>query len=453
MNIRKTAFFLISISLFAAVLISCDKDDPTKVDTPTQKEPDKPDNPDKPDGPGTNPGGTTATVPDCFVYYQGATFVFKRTLNSETSSKITWEVTAYDSSSGTATVSEKVGDDNPTTFMIRKGSKGIEFNKGSWKSLTDGGSDINFMNGSKLNSKPSGAYGSIVNKTKVETVSVPGGKTSNGFSISSEYQSTAGTHDAFMFGYSSSEKWSTECGFVGSSYSYQDGREYPIFSQQTTIELVAYDIPMPDGSHRSYAPAGATVYDVESTNFSCYQNNTSKQRYACIFGYWNDKRNKDVMRYQLCALWYDNGWQYAQITEATNAKWSFGGWFAGKPYSAYANGGQYDGVKFDCCGQYSSSTGSQSYSPVDQAVYFVLFVLAENSISVGTPDIDNTVFSLLYIPNDGTAASTYSQRVSLLDDGTVSVLAAATTKSAMPVVRPSIPAPGMIEGPVHRLAW
>lgn len=89
MNIRKAAFFLISISLFAAVLTSCDKDDPKEVDPTPQQKPDKPDNPDKPDGPGTNPGGTTATVPDCFVYYQGATFVFKRTLNSETSSKKT----------------------------------------------------------------------------------------------------------------------------------------------------------------------------------------------------------------------------------------------------------------------------------------------------------------------------------------------------------------------------
>ena len=307
------------------------------------------------------------------------------------------------------------------------------------------------MNGSDLNSIPSGCYGSVKKKTDIETVSIPGGKTSSGFSISSYYQNATGTHDSFLFDYSSGESWSTQCGFVSSGYWYQNGKEYPIFSMRTNVELVAYDIPMPDGSRRTYAPAGSTIYDVTDTNFSCYQNDYSNQRYACIFGYWNDKKNTNVMRYQLCVLWYDNGWQYGHLSENFHTKWSFSYWFAGEAHSGRAIGGSYDGVNFDCEGHYSSSFGSQSYSPFDTEGAWVFFVLAENAVSVGVPSND-TVFCYLYIPNDGSASSTYSVRVKLLDDGNIDAYYSAPAKP-LHGVRPTVPSPDMIEGPIHKLNW
>ena len=437
---KKLAFLFLALGLLAAPVTSCKKDDDTKSDKTEEQKPE-------------DSSSGAAAVPDCFVYYKGATFIFKRTLDTGTSSKITWTVTDFNSSSNTATVQEIWGDNDPTTFQIRKGSKSIEFNKGSgWKQLTDGGSGINFMNGSDLNSIPSGCYGSVKKKTDIETVSIPGGKSSSGFSISSYYQNATGTHDSFLFDYSSGESWSTQCGFVSSGYWYQNGKEYPIFSQRTTVELIAYDIPMPDGSRRTYLPSGSTIYDVTETNQSCYQNDYKTQRYACIFTYWNDKKNTNVMRYQLCVLWYDNGWQYGHLTNDFHSRWDLSGWFAGEPYWSTATGGQYDGVRFDCCGHYSSSSGSQSYSPFDAAGYYTFFVLAENAVAVGEPDIDNTVFCLLYIPNDGNAASTYSERVKPLDDGTVGAYNSAPAKSSSGIVT-GIPPMDLIDGPVYKLNW
>lgn len=438
-------YSLFAAILFAAILAfsACDKDEPLTDDNGEGTENSTP-------GGTTTPGGTgtSVSIPDCFVYYKGAKFIFKRTLNNKTSSKITWTVTEY--SSGTATVQEVRGDDNPTTFQIRKGGKSIEFNTGSgWKQLTDGGSTINFMNGSKLNSIPSGCYGSVKDETKVTSVSIPGGKTTSGFSISSSYSTYSGAHDSFLFDYSSGESWSTECGFVSSGYWYQNGKEYPIYSARTTVELVAYDIPMPDGSRRSYAPAGSTVYDVTETNFRCYQNSYKTQRYACITGLWNDKKNTNVMRYLLCVLWYDNGWTYGHLTNDFHTKWELGSWFAGEPYSSTGIGGPYNGVKFDCSGYYSSFDGSQSYSPFDAAGYYIFFVVAENAVNVGEPDMENTVFTLLYIPNEGSADTTYSDRVTLLDDGTVD--AYTKTKATPEGVRPCAPDPSWIKGAVHRL--
>lgn len=447
---KRVAFIIVAACFIAATFTSCTKDDPTPEDT-TETNDQNNGNNENNQG---NSGNQTASLPDCFVYYKGAQFVFKTSFDDGTSKKITWEVTDYNSSTSTATISVKNGDNDPYETHLRKGSKCIEFGgNGSWKALSDGGSNIEFMNGSELYSIPSGIYGSVTDKTTVGSVSIPGGKTSTGFTISSSYQPTTGYHDSFLFDYSSSESWSTECGFVSDSYFYQNGKEYPIFTQRTNTELVAYQIPMPDGSTRSYIPAGSEAYDVTDTYFSCYQNDYKTQRYACIFSYWNDNRNKNVLRYQLCLLWYDNGWQYAQLTESYNNQWKMSGWFAGEKYSESAIGGAMNGVSFDCAGHYSSRSGSQSYSPFGDAGYYTFFVLVENSVNVGVPDTEKTVFSLLYIPNDGSAASTYSQRVSLKDDGTVDAYSASTssTKSAISGVRPNVPTPDMIIGPIRKL--
>ena len=411
--------------------------------------------------PGTNPGNgggsSSVAVPDCFVYFKGAKFIFTRTLDTGKSIKITWDVTDYNSSTQTATISSKVGDDNPGSFQIRKSSKGIEFNQGgSWKATTDGDAGINFLLGSKLNSIPSGIYGSVPNKTKLVTVSIPGGKSSQGFSISSSYQPTTGYHDSFMFDYSSGETWCTECGIVSAGYQYRNGKEYPIFVSTYETKLVAYDIPMPDGSRRTYMPAGATVYDVADTYISYSQHPAKTQRYASMFFYWNDTKNSNVMRYVPCALWYDGGWKYAQITEDMNVRWSFYSWFIGKASSGSPIGGPKDGVSFGCSGLYLSEDGSQSYTPFGTASspnygYFVLFVLAENSIAMGEPDLDRTEFALIEIPDPSTsyAAMTYSDRVQLNDDGTVDYYT--KTKGGHPV-RPSVPDPSMISGLVYRLS-
>ena len=450
-----------AISLFAIfiailfTLSSCkEKDNPYKGDDTEINDPGS--------NPGTNPG-PTVNVPDCFVYYKGAKFIFKRTLDTGTSSKITWDVTDYNASTKTATISVQNGDSDPTTMQIRSGSKGIEFySSGSWKAITDGGSDINFILGMHLNSIPSGCYGSIKKTTKLATITTPGGKSSQGFQTSSAYTSTTGYHDSFMFDYSSGESWSTECGLTHAGYEYRNGKDYPIFVNTYTIDLVAYDIPMPNGSHRTYMPSGSTVYDVTDTYITYSQHPANTQRYASMFFYFNDKKNSksDILRYNPYILWYDNGWTYMQIKNDFHTRWELSGWFAGKAYSGSAIGGPRSGEVFDAAGLYSSNEGSQSYTPFQNngsPVYgsYVFFVMAEANIAVGEPDFNNTEFCYISIPDASNyAASAYSIRVSLLDDGTVDTYTKAglpAVKSASGPIRPTAPDPSWVTGPVRKL--
>ena len=412
---------------------------------------------------GNTQSGTAVSVPDCFVYFPGAKFTYKRTLDDGRVSKITWEVTDFDASTYTATILEKFGDNEPSTKRIRKGNNGvIEFeSSGSWKAVTDGGTEINFMMGSKLNSIPSGCYGSVKNSTKLTSATLPGGTTSQGFSIGSEYTSTTGYHDSFMFDYSSGETWSTEAGLTRASYAYRNGKEYPIFVNTTDIELVAYDIPMPDGTRRTYQPAGSTIYDVEDTHVSYTQFPANTQRYAAMFFYWNDPKNTNVMRYTLYAVWFNEGtssWNYSQITSDMNTWWTFYGWFAGTPYSGNVIGGPKAGLQYQCEGMYSSSERSQSYTPFGTALspnygWFIFFIMAENSVATGEIDMEKTEFVAIEIPdpNEVYAASTYSTRVTLFDDGTFDVYDESAASTYAPPIRPSVPDKKWITGPIRRL--
>ena len=71
---KKLAFFLLAMGLLLPPVTSCDKDDKAKNDKKEEQ---------KPDDNTTDPGTTTVTVPDCFVYYKGATFIFKRTVDNK----------------------------------------------------------------------------------------------------------------------------------------------------------------------------------------------------------------------------------------------------------------------------------------------------------------------------------------------------------------------------------
>ena len=411
---------------------------------------------------GNTQSGTVASVPDCFVYFPGAKFTYKRTLDDGRVTKIIWEVTDFDPATYTATILEKYGDSEPTVKRIRKGySGGIEFESyGSWKSLTDGGTGINLIMGSQLNSIPSGCYGSVKHNTKLVNVTTSAGTSSQGFSIGSEYFPTTGYHDSFMFDYSSGETWSTEVGLVKASYAYRNGKEYPIFVSTYDIELVAYDIPMPDGTRRTYQPAGSVIYDVESTYISYFQHTSNSQRNASLTFYWNDSKNTNVLRYIPYVIWYDEEnltWNYAQITSDMNNWWTFYSWFAGKPSSGKVIGGSLDGVEFQCQGYYISSEGSQSYSPFGTATnpdygWFIFFVMAETSVANGDVDMDKTEFVAIEIPNpkEVTSGITYSVRVSLLNDGTFDLYSGSGVVYAPPA-RPSAPAPSWIKGPIHKL--
>ena len=449
---KKFLFLILMGCAVPVAFSSCDKKNPVTPSDDTEQG-----NPGTPSTPGT----PSVTVPDCFVYYKGAKFIFKRTLDDGRVTKITWDVTDYNSSTKTATITSKNGDNDPATFQIRNGSKGIEFNLNSgWKTLTDGGSEINFLLGQKLNSIPSGCYGSIKNTTKTQTVSIPGSKTSSGFQVSSAYSSTSGYHDSFMFDYSSGESWSTECGLTSAGYEYRNGKEYPIFVSTYTISLIAYDIPMPNGTRRTYMPANSTIYDVVDSYINYDIFTASTLRYAALSFYWNDKKNSNVMRYNPYVIWYlDGTWTYAQITGEWHPQWTLYSWFVGKATSGSVIGGPKDGVKFDCEGSYISATRSQSYTPFGTSSspaygYYVMFVMAENDVAVGTPDIDNTWFCGIQIPDPSYNTDTYSDRVKLLDNGSVDYYYSSSTttvKSAPGPFRPAVPDPSMIAGPVYRL--
>ena len=75
--------------------------------------------------------------------------------------------------------------------------------------------------------------------------------------------------------------------------------------------------------------------------------------------------------------------------------------------------------------------------------------MAETNIAVGQPDIDNTEFCYIQIPDASNyAASAYSIRVKILDDGSID----AYTKAGTPLrIHPTVPDPSMLTGPVRKL--
>ena len=183
--------------------------------------------------------------------------------------------------------------------------------------------------------------------------------------------------------------------------------------------------------------------------------------YSALSFYWNDSRNSNVMRYNPYVIWNSGGtWTYAQITGDSHPQWTLYSWFVGKATSGSVIGGPKNGVKFDCEGSYIAATRSQSYTPFGENGspaygYYVMFVMAENDIAVGQPDIDDTWFCGISIPDPSyNYGDTYSDRVKLLDNGTVDYYSAASahpSKSAAGPFRPAIPDPSMIAGPVYQL--
>ena len=448
-----TALCLVSFSLFTA----CVKDDPQMQRDDFEEEFRDDDegggqNNSNGDGQGQDSNGNdNVTYPDCFVYYPGAQFVYKRTIDNKKSSKFSWTVTDYDASTKTATIQTQYPDSDPGTIQIRSLSNGmIAFSSGStFKPVVSERNEVGYMFNYRP-SIPSGIYGSLDDKVSVGSVSIPGGS-SVGITVGASYQPYKGFHDSYTWDWQMSETWCTECGFVRASSFWSNGKEYPIQSSRSNTELVAYDIPMPDGTRRTYIPAGCETYDVTDTYCTYFHMTASSQRYDDLSFYWNDKRNKNVMRYTLNILWYNEGWKYAQIVAKSSEHTRFSGWFDGEPFSIAAIGGPRDGVVFDCTGYYCTSDRSGYYFNEGTYVYFVL---VENIVQTGVPT-DETEFVGIMIDHSYTGPTPYGYRVRLLEDGTAELWdtpsSVQTRASGSGPIKVLTPDPSMITGPIHEL--
>ena len=451
MIMKKSLFLTALCAVSLSFLTACDEDKPQlESDDEFVSDDDGGNQNNQGDDPANN--NTQVSFPNLFVYYPGAKFIYKRTVSTGLSQKLTWTVTDYNEQTKTATVETQYSDEEPSSMEIRSLSNGmIEFSTGGgYKAVVSDRGEVGYMFNYRP-SIPSGIYGSLTDKFEVENIAVPGGKSSAGVTIGASYQPYVGFHDSYLWDWQMSESWCSECGFVRSSNFWSNGKEYPISSSRSNIELLAYDIPMPDGTRRSYIPAGCETYDVTDTYCTYFHLSANTQRYDDLSFYWNDKKNQNVMRYNLYMLWYDEGWTYGQVQVGSADKTEFSGWFKGKATSDRAIGGPRDSESFDCAGYYRTWDRSAYYFPEG---YYVYFVMVENTVDVGVPSVDDTEFVLICIDYENDCVG--SVRVAMLDDGTVDLWggSSAQTRAGVGITAPvkvSKPDPSMIIGPVHKL--
>ena len=445
---NKTLFLTTLCAVSFSLFTSCDEDKPlSDVDEEYVSD-------DEGEGQGggktNDPNGTPQTkYPDCFVYYYpGSQFIYKRTVGSDLKQKVVWTVTDYNAQTKTATIETQYPDEDPGTIQIRNNNGMVEFSKsGEFKPVVSSSGDMNYMFNYKP-SIPSGIYGSLEDKVSVNSVSIPGGS-SVGMTVGASYQPYTGFHDSYLWDWQISETWCSECGFLRESSYWSNGKEYPISSSRSSMELIAYDIPMPDGTHKGYIPSGCETYDVTDTYCTYFHMTASSQRYDDLSFYWNDKKNQNVMRYTLNILWFEDGWKYAQVVAKSEYHTEFSGWFVGKESWGTAIGGPLNGVMFDCRGSYGTPMKSNYY--LNEGTY-VYFVLVENLVQVGVPTDDTEFVAIQITYNE--LATPYSFRVKLLEDGTADVWDQSSApgrdsnRGSIKVLKPD---PSMITGPIHDL--
>ena len=450
-----TALCAMSLSFFAA----CGDDKPgveEEVFGPAnqgnQNNPGDPNNPGgKQDSTNQDTTNILKTFPDLFVYYPGAKFIYKRTVDTGLTEKITWTVTDYNEQTKTATVQRKTSGSEPDEIEIRSLSNGmIEFGEGGdFKAVVSDRGKVGYLYNYRP-SIPSGIYGYLTDVYEVEDIAVPGGKSSAGVTVGANYDPIVGYHDSYLWDWKISESWCSECGFVRASHFSSNGKEYPITSSRINIEMLAYDIPMPDGTRRSFIPDGCETYDVTDTYCTYSHFTAPSQLYDALSFYWNDKKNQNVMRYNLYMLWYEDGWTYGPVVAGYEDNTQFSGWFKGKATSGSAIGGPRDSESFDCEGYYGTTIRSGIYFPEGNYVYFVM---VENIVNEGTPTFDDTEFVLIVIDYENDYGSF---RVKLLDDGTVDLWddSSAQTRAGARHTAPvkvSKPDASILAGPARKL--
>jgi hypothetical protein len=243
-------------------------------------------------------------VNDTFVYYENSNFLFiiKDGTSGTNKTRMTWEVTDYQPSTKVATISmtldpASTGTPLPETFYFRKVRSGaLEYsgNGTSWKNLTDERGDINYLFGSTA-SKPSALWGDVDTYIDAATVAYPGG-TSTGYKVKSEYD--ASTNDPYFYTNYTYEYYCEETGFTKSEKFISDMQYFPIFSYKREVELVAYEINLPDGTTREggfevpEAPTNLTgMYRMDTEldfNCICYR----KKWWMAL--YWDDNSDSEV---------------------------------------------------------------------------------------------------------------------------------------------------------------
>jgi hypothetical protein len=245
------------------------------------------------------------TITDAFVYFNNSTFLFviKDGTTSVATTKMTWTVTGYNSSTNVATLTKTLDPSTtatplPATFYLRKAASGaLEYSSdaGNWSNLTDNSGSVNFLFGVKA-AKPSSLLGSVNNGIQSSTVSYPEGS-STGYMVFSEYNASG--NDNYMFTDYSKEYYCEATGFTDATTYTYDGSSYPPFIYKREVELVYYKIYLPNGTTREGgskkpdAPSnlsGTYYYRVDSWN----SNTGMYEKHSYISLQWTDNSNNEI---------------------------------------------------------------------------------------------------------------------------------------------------------------
>lgn len=237
-------------------------------------------------------------LPNNFVYFENSTFLFVVKYGSSDISIMEWLVSAYDSSTGIATISEsKETEETPRIFYLKNSENGaLEYSSDGieWKNLTDPSGELNFLYAAKALS-PSGLGGLVFNSIENKQVSYPEG-TSPGVVVSSEYD--ASSYDSYYYSNSNVEYYCEAAGFIKSVRQISDFKYFPVFSFNREIELINYKIYLPDGSIREggtdvpAAPSDLTAY-YGSESYIDYSTLTWRTKYFVKLT-WSDNSDNET---------------------------------------------------------------------------------------------------------------------------------------------------------------
>lgn len=371
----KRLFTILTLATAASIcFVSCDtENDPAKEDI-VNDDPDNPSDPDNPTDP-TDPGDNPSQQQklDCFVYYKDATFLYIYTSYDNKKTKLFWQVNDYDKTTCVASITQTMLCDtgNETSeFKLKKESDGsISYSQDgtAWTSRTNQSKEWNFMFISKA-SRPSGCFGNIMNKVQISDVTGPDGKSAQGYIVSSDYDNSR--EDYYMYDDISHESWSPECGLAQSFKHISNMQSYPTYTYQADYKLVAYYIPMPDGTVRSYSPDEPAMKAV--TNLSAHSSDLRNTSSKCsmITFIWNDFANTNVFKYNLYNMYQDpsdGNWYRQKVFSDNEAE--LGSWFIGVADCEDIN------HKDNLRGTYSTRSGSGLSFPEG---YYFFYVTAES---------------------------------------------------------------------------
>ncbi len=262
----------------------------------------------------------TPEVEDTFVYYEDSVFEFviKDGTSSVETTRMTWTVTDYNSTTKVGTVSMALIPSDtmislPATFYFKQaGDGGLEYSRGGgkWRALTSPSQapDVNFLF-CVTAAEPSSLLGNVVNGIEAATVSYPGGS-SLGYKVYSEYKASG--NDSYLYSDYGKEFYAKDTGFSKAVCGTADHSDYPPWTYSREIDMISYKIFWPGGT---ITEGGEQKPGAPSSLSATYKKNVST---------WNSNTGMYEDRTYMSLSWMDNSSNESQFNVymlATDGSW------------------------------------------------------------------------------------------------------------------------------------